>query len=51
MASVPEHEAMHEPLAEPQFARRMRISALQTAHSGGLRISEDFSEEVVAGTG
>jgi hypothetical protein len=51
IASVPEHDAMHEPLAEPQVARRCRIWALQVAHSGGLRIREDFPLEVGSGAG
>src|SRR5262249_51963292 len=48
---VPEHEPMQEPLAEPQLARRWRISALQTAHSGGLRISADLPLVVGSGGG
>jgi len=43
---------MQDPLADPQVARRLRISALQDAHSGGLRINADFAAEVEeAGTG
>jgi hypothetical protein len=48
---VPEHEAMQEPLADPQFASRMRMPALQAAQSGGLRISAAFSAEAETGTG
>lgn len=51
MASVPEHEPMQELLADPQLARRRRMSALQTAHSGGLRINADLSDELEAGVG
>jgi hypothetical protein len=49
MASVPENEAMQELLADPQFARRRRMSALQVAHSGGLRISADLPLDVGSG--
>lgn len=43
---------MQELLSDPQLASRRRMSALQTAHSGGLRISADFSgDEPETGTG
>jgi hypothetical protein len=32
----PEQLAMHELLADPQFARRRRTSAAQDLHSGGV---------------
>jgi hypothetical protein len=51
IASVPEQVDMQELLAEPQFERRRRISALQSAHSGGLRMSADLPSEVGCGCG
>jgi hypothetical protein len=49
IASPPEHVAMQELLADPQLERRLRMSALQAAHSGGLRIRASLPDEVGSG--
>ena len=51
MASVPEQLAMQELLTEPQLERRRRMSALQVAHSGGLRMSAALPSVVGSGAG
>jgi len=51
MASVPEQPAMQELLTEPQLPRRRRMSALQLAHSGGLRMIAVLPSVVGSGAG
>ena len=42
---------MQELLTEPQLERRRRMSALQVAHSGGLRMSAALPSVVGSGAG